>query len=121
MALTERDEKGRSKPAGIALWWIVGGELVGAEYAIRGPDAVLDPSGRYLEPKRGHEEAWREHRPQGADASCDELPRGTVAFDCMLHKFIVRGPGELVEDDAFREAVREHFGLPPIVIYKAAV
>lgn len=115
--LKEKDAPERDNKF-LAAFWFIDGEFYGPRETRKSDKVEVDD--RYLKLPFDYENEWRNYKPSNCSGKFDDYPRGQIIFDCMLFKFIVVAPRDIIYDTDFQTSVREEFGLPESVIFKAS-
>ena len=109
---------GASNSKMLAVFWYVDGQFLGHEDTLKG-DSV-EQFGDYLQLDLDHFAEWPIIRMLYNLPAVDYnyYPRGRILFNTKLHKFIVVGSKEIVDDPEVRSKLREYYGLPSTTIFQ---
>ena len=109
---------GASNSKMLAVFWYVDGQFIGHEDTLKG-DSV-EQFGDYLQLDLDHFAEWPVIRMlyNLPNVEYDYYPRGRVMFNTKLHKFIVVGSKEIVDDPEVQAELREYYGLPSTTIFQ---
>ena len=102
----------------LAVFWYINGEFYGHEDTLKG-DAV-EQFGDYLQLDLDHFAEWPLIRSLYGlpNVEYDYYPRGRILFNIKLHKFIVIGSKEIVDDPEVQNKVKDFYGLPNTTIFQ---
>lgn len=102
----------------LAVFWYIDGQFFGIEDTLKG-DSVAQ-YGDYLQVDVDHFAEWPFIRSvyNLPEVEYDYYPRGRVMFNSKIHKFVVVGSKEIVEDPKVQDEVKDYYGLPSTTIFQ---
>lgn len=109
---------GASNSRLLAVFWYIDGEFFGIEDTLQG-DSVIQ-YGDYLQLDADHFAEWPFLRSvyNLPEVDYTYYPRGRILFNIKIHKFIVVGSKEIVEDLQVQRKLLDYYGLPSSTIFE---
>lgn len=102
----------------LAVFWVTPNGVVGECDTLKGNNSVQ--FGKYIQLDMDHFQIWSQYQDNEmyTDVEYDYYPRGRVLFNALIHKFIVVGDKQFVDNENLQSTIRKEYGLPITTIFE---